>query len=322
MRYGFNGAKEAHVPLPCMKTLLALLSVCLLAACMMPYGPPMGPMNGGGGAGGLAQVVVPMRLMGETPHVMASINGRQPLPLLLDTGATYSIVTPDVATGLDLQPTGGSRVTVRGVHGTTGATQAVMSTMQVGEWRATDVACLVRGMPGSSSNALGHAILGMNHMRYYCSFLTIDYRRNTVELGFSRPYQPLSPAATRTPLRWSNGLPMIRVSSGGISWDAIVDTGSCWGIVIDQDTAARLGHAYDGQRMGDDVILSGVGGSVGAGQAGARVLQLSNAYLCGEPRNENTTAYVMPGPKRVGSLYWQGTRLTVDFRSNVLWLER
>lgn len=305
-----------------MKTLLVLLSACLLISCEMPYMPPMGSMNGNAAGGGLAQVAVPMRLLGDTPHVMASINGRQPLPLLLDTGATLSIVTPDVATGLDLQPTGGRRVTVRGVHGTTGATQAVMSTMQVGEWRATNVACLVRGMPGSRAGGLGSAILGMNHMRYYCSFLTIDYRRNTVELGFSRSYQPLSPMATRTPLRWSNGLPVIRVSSEGNSWDAVVDTGSCWGIVIDQSTAVRLGHAYDGMRMGSNLILSGVGGSVSADQAGAREIRLSSAYLCGEPHNGAVPAFVMPGPKRVGSRFWQGTRLTLDFRNNVLWLER
>lgn len=303
-----------------MKSLLVLLSACLLASCMMPYMPPMGPMNGGGG--GVAQVTVPMKMMGDTPHVMASVNDRQPLPLLLDTGATYSIVTPDVATGLNLQPTGGSRVTVRGVHGSTGASQAVMNTMQVGEWRATNVACLVRGMPGSRAGGLGSAILGMNHMRYYCSFLTIDYRRGSVELGFSRPYQPLSPTATRTPLRWANGLPVIRVSSEGVSWDAVVDTGSCWGIVIDQSTAARLGHAYDGMRMGSNLILSGVGGSVSADQVGAREIRLSSAYLCGEPHNGSVPAFVMPGPKRVGSRFWQGTRLTLDFRSNVLWLER
>jgi hypothetical protein len=30
----------------------------------------------------------------------------------------------------------------------------------------------------------------------------------------------------------------------------------------------------------------------------------------------------MPGPKRIGSRFWQGARMTVDFRGNALWLER
>jgi hypothetical protein len=30
----------------------------------------------------------------------------------------------------------------------------------------------------------------------------------------------------------------------------------------------------------------------------------------------------MPGPKRIGSRFWHGSRLTLDFRTNTLWLER
>ena len=99
-----------------------------------------------------------------------------------------------------------------------------------------------------------------------------------------------------------------------------MDSGSTWGIVINQNTAARLGHANDGMGMGG-VILSGVGGSVRADQAGARVIQVPATTLCGETHPQ-TSLYVMPGPMRVGSQFWQGTRLTVDFRGNALWLER
>lgn len=297
-----------------MKTLPALLTACLLSSCAMPF-LPMAPQNPA------AEVAVPMQLRAGTPHVMASINGQSAISLLLDTGATLSVFEPDVATDSGLLPSGGSRVQIRGVHGTAGASQAVMSTMQLGQWRATDVPCLVRGTASFRPGGIGSAILGMDHLRRHCSFLTIDYQRGTVELGFSRAFQPMSGAVTRTPLRWMNGMPVVRVSSGGISWDAVVDSGSSWGIVVDQSTAARLGHANDGVGMGGGLILSGVGGSVRADQAGARMIQVPAATLCGET-HPGTTLYVMPGPKRVGSRFWQGTRLTVDFRGNALWLER
>lgn len=275
----------------------------------------MGPQNP------RADVTVPMQLRAGTPHVMASINGQRPIPLLLDTGATLSVFEPDVATACALVPTGGRRLQIRGVHGTAGASQAVMSTMDLGQWHTTNVPCLVRGISSFRPGGLGSAILGMDHLRRHCSFMTLDYQHNTVELGFSRPFQPSRALVTRTPLRWSMGMPVIRVSSGGVSWDAVVDSGSTWGIVIDQSTAARLGHAHDGLSMGGGLILSGVGGSVRADQVGARTIQVPEAQLCGETYPA-ATLYVMPGPKRVGSRFWHGTRLTVDFRSNSLWLER
>lgn len=296
-----------------MKTLFALLTVCLLSACTMPF-LPMAPLNPA------ADVTVPTQFRAGTPHVMASINGRGAMPLLLDTGATLSVFEPEVATDCGLMPSGGRRVQIRGVHGAAGASQAVMNTMDLGRWHATNVACLVRGSSSSRPGGLGSAILGMDHLRRHCSFLTIDYRRSGVELGFSHAFQPTSRAVTRTPLRWMNGMPVIRVSSGGISWDAVVDSGSSWGIVIDQSTAARLGHAHGGMSMGDGLILSGVGGSVRADQVGARTIQVPAAVLCGE-RYEGATLYVMPGPSRIGSRFWQGTRLTLDFRGNALWLE-
>ncbi len=297
-----------------MKTLFALLTVSLLSSCMMPF-PPLGPQNPG------ADVAVPMQLRAGTPHVMASINGQRAIPLLLDTGATLSVFEPDVATACGLLPSGGGRMQIRGVHGTAGASQAVMSTMDLGQWHTTNVRCLVRGISSFSSGGLGSAILGMDHLRRNCSFMTIDYQRNTVELGFSRAFQPTRGVVTRTPLRWSMGMPVIRVSSGGVTWDAVVDSGSTWGIVINQSTAARLGHAHDGMGMGRGLVLSGVGGSVQADQVGARTIQVPSATLCGES-HPVATLYVMPGPMRVGSRFWQGTRLTVDFRGNALWLER
>lgn len=305
-------ANEANPP-RCMKIHCVLLHACLLSSCVMPY-LPMAPQGPG------ADVGVPMQLRAGTPHVMASINGQRPMSLLLDTGATMSIFEPDVATGSGLLPYGSRRLQIQGVHGSAGASQAVISTLDLGRWHTTNVPCLVRGISSFRPGGLGSAILGMDHLRRHCSFMTIDYQRNVVELGFSGPFQPTRFGATRTPLRWMNGMPVIRVSSGGVSWDAVVDSGSTWGIVIDQSTASRLGHSRDGMSMGDDLILTGVGGSVRAGQVGARMIQVPAATVCGQTY-PGPTLYVMPGPKRIGSQFWQGKRLTVDFRGNALWLE-
>lgn len=297
-----------------MQRLLSLLPVCWLTSCVMPL-MPVAPQNPS------AEVATGLWLRAHAPHVMGRINGQR-VPLLLDTGATTSVFEPDVATGCGLQPVGASRLQIQGVLGKTGASRAVMSTLEIGSWRATNVPCLVRGSSSFRPGGVGSAILGMDHLRRQCSFVTLDYRRGRVELGFSRPYQPRGDLhVSRTPLRWVNGLPYIHVSSDGIAWDAVVDTGSSCGIVVDQSTAARLGYAHGGVGLGRGLILSGVGGSVSAGKAGARVIQVPSAALCGE-NHVGAALYVMPGPKRVGSRFWEGSRLTLDFRSGSLWLER
>ncbi|MBE2284163.1 MAG: clan AA aspartic protease [Prosthecobacter sp.] len=298
-----------------MKKLTALLISALLSSCAVPYLP----FRAGSSA---ADIVVPAHFRSAAPHVMASINDRAPIALLFDTGAVTSVFEPDIATATGLLPASGQSVTIRGVHGSTSATQAMMQTLKIGSWRADHVPCLVRSRSAFRVGGLGSAILGIDHFRRHCTFVTIDYRRGGLEAGFSRPFQPGGSHATRAPFRWVNGLPVIRVNSGGDSWDAVVDTGSSWGIVIDQDTASRLGHARGGFSMGEGLILSGVGGSVSADKAGARVVRgTGGVSLCGET-HAAAAFYVMPGPKRVGSRYWAGSRLTLDFVTKTLWLER
>jgi predicted aspartyl protease len=299
-----------------MKNLLLFSAVCFFSGCGMSFAPvaPLNPM---------ADVAVSLRFRAQAPHVQGSINGRISIPLLLDTGASVSVFEPDVAAFCGLLPAGGRhRVEIRGVHGNAAASFATMSTLQIGSWRSAGVPCLVCGTSSFRPGGLGNAILGMDHLRRQCSFETIDFRRGVVELGFSRAYQPPAGAwVTRTPVRWVNGQPFIRVSAGGMSWDAVVDTGSSWGIVIDQSMAARLGQARSGIGMGDHLILSGVGGSMRASQAGARIIRGPDVELCGET-HPGAQLYVMPGPKRIGCRFWDGTRMTLDFRTNSLWLER
>ena len=69
------------------------------------------------------------------------------------------------------------------------------------------------------------------------------------------------------------------------------------------------------------MVLSGVGGAVSAQSAGARIIEVSSVELCGVIMSD-AEVYVMPGPKRIGSKFWEGTRLTLDFHTSTLWWER
>lgn len=295
-----------------MKPLFILPLLSLLASCVMP-GAYL-PSHGG------SDLVLPLHFRADAPHVNASINRHRPVSMLLDTGASVSVFEANLAAMNDIAQTGRG-TSIKGVHGSAAARQGVMSTFDLGPWHTENVSCYIRASSSPRPGGLGSAILGIDHLRRHCSFVTYDYRASRVELGFGRSFVPDGGNITRAPFRIIGGLPMIRVSAGGLSWDAVVDTGSSWGIVIDQSTAAKLGQAQGGLGMGRGMMLSGVGGSVRADQAGARIIRGPAATLCGQTF-DSPQLYVMPGPKRIGSRFWHGSRLTLDFRTGTLWLER
>ncbi len=295
-----------------MKPHLLLPLLSLLASCVMP-GAYLPSRSG-------ADLVLPLHFRADAPHVNASINRHRPVSMLLDTGASVSVIESNLAAMNEIAQTGRG-TSIKGIHGSAAARQGIMRSFDLGPWHTENVSCYIRASTSQRPGGLGSAILGIDHLRRSCSFVTYDYRARRVELGFGRSFIPNGSRLSRTPFRWVNGLPMIRVSTGGISWDAVVDTGSSWGIVIDQSTAAQLGQARGGLDMGRGLMLSGVGGSVRADQAGARIIRGPAISLCGQTYAD-PQLYVMPGPKRIGSRFWHGGRMTLDFRTGTLWLER
>jgi hypothetical protein len=298
-------------------TLLALTAPLLLASCMVPMGPVDMPPHVVSRTEGA--VALPLRFRAEAPHVTGSINGWKPLLLLADTGASVCVFDSNIGAATGIAPTGGS-ANLRGVHGRTSARSCIVRSLDMGVWKLENVPCYVRRSTVDSIGGPGSAILGIDQMRRHFSHVTFDYRRGVLECGRGT-YRPRTPNATHVPFRTVGGLPTIRLSAGSLVWEAVVDTGSSWGIVIDQATAARLGQASGGQGLGPGVLLSGVGGSVRADRAGARIIRVPEVSLCGQSY-PGAELYVMPGPMRIGSRFWHGTRMTLDFTTSTLWVER
>ena len=303
-----------------MHKLALLLPLALLSSCAMPGIPGMPSRGGSGHISSSGDIVMPMRLRADAPHISGSINGSRALPILVDTGASVCVFESNIAAGTGIAATGHS-ASLRGVHGNAAARSGVIRALDFGPWHLDNVPCYVRHSATPRIGGLGSAILGIDQLRRHASYVTFDYRRGTIELGRGHSYTTLGGNTTRVPFRMSGGLPVIRVGSGGLTWDAVIDTGSSWGIVINQATAARLGHAGGGRGMGAGLVLSGVGGNVSADRAGARIIRVPNASLCGQTYY-NPEVYVMPGPMRIGSRFWQNYRMTLDFRTSTLWLER
>jgi len=154
-------------------------------------------------------------------RIVASVmvNGRGPYRFIIDTGANYSTVSPQLAAGLGLEPAADATVLVNGVTGS-----AQVPSVQVAKLQAGDLIVENSQMPVVWAPVMGGAdgILGMAGLTN--EQLLVDFHRNRVEISRSRgvPRHFVRVPATRV----NGGLVSIDAHVGNVRVEAIIDTGS------------------------------------------------------------------------------------------------
>jgi predicted aspartyl protease len=110
--------------------------------------------------------------------VIARINGRAPVQLILDTGATRTTISPAALIGLGVTYRDAPKVEIHGVTGTASAYLVGLESLEVGGARVGPLPVLSHDaqMGGGSQGLLGRDFL--NHFR-----VTIDNARGVVELA-------------------------------------------------------------------------------------------------------------------------------------------
>lgn len=329
--------------------LTGFLTACLLAGCGVSHGPISGgtlarlnalavtPEQGARIMDGRkiatrsypppsGVVRIPMRMDDAgLPRVKVSLNGRRHEDLVLDTGATMTVLDAALAVRNRLATAPTVRPEMTGVMGNESGMGAVIETMQLGPWRLDNLPCVVRLQRSSGgldflSSDFAISVLGFHLAQKYCSHLTLDYPRRAVEFGFGGFRGPTSRHHAKASFRLKAGVPMARVSVGKMSWEAIVDTGSCFGVEIDQTLAQRLGYGTGGQAISGNFFLIGVGGTSTPEKAGVRVITVPRMTVLGSTFTK-AQIDVMPGAPRIGSYFLQNYRVTFDLRRQLVWLE-
>jgi aspartyl protease family protein len=113
-------------------------------------------------------------LLETTGHswiVKATINGRLTGRFLLDTGATFCVVTPDAAKRLRLKPSN-ELVKLRTANGLVEAPRVELASVQVGSTRAVGVAAVVQG----AVEAPLDGIIGLSFLNRF-SYAIVPTRR-------------------------------------------------------------------------------------------------------------------------------------------------
>lgn len=269
---------------------------------------------------------VPMYYESGIPHIKVSLNGRKPKKFMFDTGATFSVFDAEQAVEFGMRTVPQVRPQMAGVLGNEPGMAAVIPTMQIGSWRLENLPCIIRMQrtavgSGILKEHLGVSVLGVHLAAGNCKYLTLDFLRDEVEFGFTRSFAGKTRKHMhKTPMTMKNGVPSITLKKGSVQWDAVVDSGSVFGVQLDRGVATVLGYKDGGWQVGGDYLITGIGGAQTPDEAKVRVLEFPALGLFGSyyPFAE---VDVMPGPSRIGTYVLEDYRVTLDFEHGVLWVE-
>jgi len=118
---------------------------------------------------------IPLRGDGTSWTVQVTVNGKMSGLFLVDTGASYCVVTPSFARGLAL-PTTASFITVHTANGVVRAPAVRLRTLELGTIRARDVQAIVHDAVGPDLDG----VIGLNFLNQFR--YAIDPQRRTLHL--------------------------------------------------------------------------------------------------------------------------------------------
>ena len=269
---------------------------------------------------------VPMYYERGVPYIKASLNGQKPKKYLLDTGAVMSVFDAEQAVEYVLRTVPQIRPTMAGVLEKVPGMGALIPTLQIGTWRLENMPCIIRMQrttlgEGFLKERLGISLLGVNVLSKNCRYATLDFLKEEFEFGFTRSFPgQVRKHMHKASLSMKKGVPTTLLKYGKLSWEAIVDSGSVFGVQLDRRIAEVLGYKNGGWNVGGNYLITGVGGAQTPKEAGVRVLEFKALGLFGS-YYPFAQVDVMPGPSLLGTYLLEDYRVTLDFEHNVLWVE-
>ena len=269
---------------------------------------------------------VPMYYERGVPYIKVSLNGHKPKKYMLDTGAALSVFDAEQAVEFGMRTVPQVRPTMAGVLEKVPGMGALIPSLQIGSWRLENLPCIIRMQrttvgAGILKENLGISLLGVNMLAKNCKYATLDFLKEEFEFGFTRSFAgPVRKQSHKANLSMKRGVPTTLLKYGKLSWEAVVDSGSVFGVQLDRGVATLLGYKNGGWHVGGNYLISGVGGAQTPKEANVRVLEFNALGLFGS-YYPFAQVDVMPGPSRLGTYLLEDYRLTLDFEHNVLWVE-
>ncbi|HEY0613631.1 MAG TPA: aspartyl protease family protein [Candidatus Elarobacter sp.] len=221
------------------------------AELVRPRDPANQRMRGGGAA-----TVVPIDVSSGAPVVEAYVDGRGPLPFLLDTGG-HAILTADAAKQLGVEARGGG-VSGGAGEGTIAQQFARVRSLRVGDAQITAFPMFVipYGKEFSDRGAGKPPLAGILGLELFERFaVTIDYARGTLRLQTPRSVVPdAKTIAVR--LLFQDDMPLAYARADGVRGLFGIDTGNSGRVILFGDFLRHHGFA---RRYPNGIAQEGTG---------------------------------------------------------------
>jgi predicted aspartyl protease len=198
--------------------------------------------------------------------VPALINGQGPFRLVLDSGATRTAVTANVAARLGLPTDRSPPVLLRGVTGTATVPTIRAESLEVGDlYIAPTTIPIVADAFGGAEGLLGAE--GLDDKRIY-----IDFRNDFINISRSKGAPAEAGFITLRTQRRADQLLVVRATIGGVQARAIIDTGA-QATVANRALRDALEKRLRGSEGTQDEITGATGDTqIGEGQIVSRIL--------------------------------------------------
>jgi predicted aspartyl protease len=166
-----------------------------------------------------------------------SINDRGPFDFLIDTGTNTTLIDPQLATELALQPK--DRLTLASLASATDVPRYYFQTFRVGPASVSNQEALAVPLP--QLTALDHKIRGVLGMNFLLQFsFRLDYEHCTLEI-YPFPESSQAPTGLRVPVEINESRLLIKVESDASptgSWRLALDSGIAQFLVFQDRVAA------------------------------------------------------------------------------------
>jgi hypothetical protein len=286
------------------------------------YAPPPPPPNNAQWPAGKDSVSVPFRLLNNHIYVMASINGKEPIPFVFDTGAT-DILEDSSAQRLGIPVEGalpgggfGDQIAAFGFAKVRSVSLGGLSIPdQVFGTEASSGWIAVEGAP--SDGLLGYEFVKR-------AVLSIDYAKRTLTFTRQQAFHPPRDV-TPIPFTFDAHIPMVSASLDGHPGEFEIDTGSRGALIVMHPfaTSNALVDKYHATRL---VTMGyGVGGPSKALLARARELTIGSTKIAA-PITElisdtSGEAAATHTAGNIGGDLLKRYTVTLDYAHQRLWLQ-
>jgi hypothetical protein len=222
---------------------------------------------------GRPQAVVPITYGNGFLTIEASIDGKAPLPFILDTGG-HAILTPAAAKRLGLKAHGAGRGYGAG-PGSIAVSYTHVDKLQIGDAEIDDQSFLVIPLSNVATDLGEHppiaGILGLEVFERFAATLDFAHRKLTLQ-PFASAKPP--PNARALPIRFTDDMPLVRATLDGQSGIFGVDTGNHGPLMLFPQWAARHGLTRY-YHAGVPVVGGGQGGMFTSHMAWIRSLRIA-----------------------------------------------